>query len=99
MNASCRDFGTGTTAGSTSDAPGSTPSGGVMQRRGESPPGRLQCQQVQGRGPASLKLLEKVGRLEVLGHVVVQPGDNFVDGLFPRLLLVLAGYDGAEELT
>lgn len=83
-----------------SDAPGPGPGRWVPEGSGgQTPPGRLERQQVQGRGSASLELLEEVRRLEVLGHVVVQAGDNLVDGLLPRLLLVLAGHDGAEKLA
>lgn len=56
---------------------------------------------VQGRHVAILllfELLEKVRRLEVLGHGIVEPRDDLVDGLFPRLLRVLAALDRLEEL-
>jgi hypothetical protein len=47
----------------------------------------------------SLQLFEEVGRLEVLGHGVVQPRDHLVDGLLPALLRVLPALNGAEELA
>lgn len=47
----------------------------------------------------SLQLFEKVRRLEVLWHGVVEPRDHLVDGLLPALLGVLAALDGAEELA
>lgn len=46
-----------------------------------------------------LQLLQKVRRLEVLGHGIVHARDDLVDRLLPRLLGVLAALDGAEELA
>lgn len=37
------------------------------------------------------ELLHPVGALEKVGHRLVHTGDDLVDGLLPRLLLVLAG--------
>jgi hypothetical protein len=46
-----------------------------------------------------LELLQEVGRLEVLGHGVVEARNHLVDGLLPRLFGVLAALDGLEELA
>lgn len=54
---------------------------------------RIQCRFVL------FKLLEKIRRLEVLGHWIVHPRDNLVDGLFPRLLGILATLNGAEKFA
>jgi hypothetical protein len=44
-----------------------------------------------------LELLQEVGRLEVLGHGVVEARNHLVDGLLPRLFGVLAALDGLED--
>lgn len=46
-----------------------------------------------------LKLLQEVGRLEVLGHGVVEARNHLVDGFLPRLFGVLAALDGLEEFA
>jgi len=43
-------------------------------------------------------VLEEVGRAEVVGHLLVEAGDDFVDGLLPRRLGVFARLDGFEKL-
>ena len=45
------------------------------------------------------ELLQPVGRLEVLWHHLVETGNHLVDGLLPRLLLVLLGGDRHVELS
>lgn len=45
------------------------------------------------------ELLQEVGRLEVLGHGVIESGDDLVDRLLPRLFRVLARRYGLVELA
>lgn len=51
--------------------------------------------------PSSLlfQLLQKVGRLEVLGHRIVHARNYLVDRFLPRLFRVLAALNRPEELA
>lgn len=46
-----------------------------------------------------LELVHEVGILEVLGHIVVEAGDDLVDCLLPRLLRILVLLQGAEKFA
>lgn len=54
---------------------------------------------VFGFGLALFQLLQKVGRLEVLGHRIVHARNYLVDRFLPRLLGVLAALYRPEELA
>ena len=44
-------------------------------------------------------MIEKVGRAEVLWHLLVEAGNDLVNGFLPAWLRVLAGLNGLEELA
>ena len=46
----------------------------------------------------SFELFQEVWRLEILGNVVVESCDHFIDGFLPRLFRVFARLDRFEEL-
>jgi len=60
---------------------------------------RSRCHDDDAASSAVGELLEPVGRLEVVGHELVEPSDHLVDGLLPRLLAVFLGGDRQVELS